>query len=120
MGQPKKAFTKIHNGESLTITQKEHICNLAASTLSVSLSALKLKSKFTCLNPWRAGDITKLAEQIQLHTCTEKCAWADGRDGCYQMFPRLPSEFTLISAVLQQPANPFEKEIRDYFIEECQ
>jgi hypothetical protein len=118
-GEAKAAFDKVHSGEPLTKNHERALCNLAASSLSVRLSASKLKVKFNDLTVKRAADIVSLAKLLQMHTCTAKCSFDDGREGCYYLFPRLPSEYFIISAVPEKYSTPFETEERDYFIKEC-
>jgi hypothetical protein len=97
------------------------LCNLAASSLSVRLTPTKLKVKFKDLdNNQLAEDIIALAKQFQVHLCTAKCDWDDGREGCYYLFPRLPSEYFLITAVLPEGCSPYEVEERNYFLHECE
>ena len=119
-GEAKADFAKVHNGEALTKDDERHLCNLAATSLSVRLSPTKLKVKFKDLNDQRAEDIIALAKHLQVHTCTAKCDWDDGREGCYYLFPRLPSEYFLITAVPANGSTPFETEERNYFLKECE
>ena len=119
-GEAKTAFAKVHNGEVLTREDERHLCNLAASSLSVRLSPTKLKVKFTDLDDHRAEDIISVARHLQVHTCTAKCDWDDGREGCYYLFPRLPSEYFLITAVPPNGSTPFEIEERNFFLKECE
>ena len=118
-GEAKAAFEKVARGQPLTKDNERHLCNLAASSLSVRLSASKLQVKFKDLNDKRAADIVSLAKRLQVHPCTAKCSFDDGREGCYYLFPRLPSEYYLITAVPEQPSTPFESEERAYLILEC-
>ena len=120
-GEAKTAFAKVHNGEVLTREDERHLCNLAATSLTVRLSPTKLKVKFKDLdNNKRAEDIAALAKHFQVHTCTTKCVWEDKREGCYYLFPRLPSEYFLITAVPPNVSGTFEIEERSYFLEECE
>ena len=118
-GEAKAAFDKVVRGQPLTKDNERHLCNLAATSLSVRLSASKLKVKFKDLNDRRASDIISLAKRLQVHPCTAKCSFDDGRDGCYYEFPRLPSEYFIITAVPEQPSTSFEREERVYLITEC-
>ena len=118
-GNAKKSFEKAQNGEDLTKEEEKHICNLASSTLSVRLSGTKLSSRFTDLDDHRAIDVVALAEQHQIHECTTKCSWDDGKEECCYFFPRLPSEFIIVTKVVTQAATIDRKETDEYFLDQC-
>ena len=116
-GEAKEAFEKAQNGEVLSTQEEKYLCNLASSTLSVRLSATKLQARFPDLDIHRASKVAALAKQHQLHECTTKCTWDDGDGDCSFFFPRLPSEYPIITKVATTPAR---KEIDQYFLDQCQ
>ena len=116
----KSAILKAQEGEEpLSSSDKTTITDYAESILSVSISPYNLSKKFGSLNGQRAESISRLADELQEHFCTWKCAFEKGKEGCRHYFPRLPSEYTLIAATTLRTPDPVEEEIRNYFLGEC-
>ena len=101
-------FQKLHTLEAVTEAEKESIVRLADSVISTSLSVERLCHDFVQLSPERASKIVELAARHQQHVCGERvdCQMMKMTDGCGKHFPRLPSDWTILTSPPSDEALP--------------
>ena len=99
----------------LTESDKDKLATLANSILTARLSAPHLSHAFPEVSGSRADDIVALAAKHQTHVCTKKCQIDidDNYDGCWDHFPRLPSEFTIIASPQEEILEYQSKKVKE-------
>ena len=90
----------INRDETLTNQEIAPLLDLAAKSVSVSLSADELMSSFPCLPRQLAEEVAALAGRFQIHRrCGSNCQRdvESGTETCRLYFPQLPTFFHVIA-----------------------